>query len=239
MHESIAKAQYRGGMRKADESTKNYFKRLARGPVTFPRTRTAWLKYIRRVLANEPTSVLLDARKWGSGKHQVGHIVRLALGETERRWFVESWLLRARDFDVDIALAPLDISHHLIERIMLRERIDNVMVAMRYLAPSIGVALAVLKHPDDEVLVPCGTGAIIAKRNTRTGHPSARVLATYIDAAKLSDWQRQQLEMMLKFGCDQLAQIQDGLISSPVPEGMLPAVARQLSGKSPDADSTS
>ena len=198
MDESIAKAHHKGQRRILSER-KNMF--LARAHQR-PKTRKAYVKWCINLILRSPACIPLSVMVTGSGKNIEAAVVEVSLDESGR-WMITGWAIEGRKFYADNYYIPLDITNHVVERIMQRQGIEDVMEAMRFLAPSLGIAVSLMRHPEESVLVPCNDGAIVMAKHIKLPLP-ARALVTYVPDHKLRPEQKQKMEAMLRYAKSQI-----------------------------------
>lgn len=199
MHKSVAEAMYRGQMRQANGTFLEYLRREAVRPVVG--RRKAWVNRMVRVINAAPSTIVLDVATRGrSVKQSQTYVCALTL--FEGRWAIMAFHIMPKTFMVEAHDLPIDITHHLIQRIMQREDIHNVMDAMHFLAPAAGIAVALMAHPDDEVLVPCGTGAVFSRRSDVK--PTYRALTTYVPDDSLRPEQKKLMDATRAFAMKEI-----------------------------------
>lgn len=199
MHSSIVEALHRGQKREIRDQITAHYQRAIENVAR--ERRTPWLKRVTRTLLNEPNQVVLDVSWEGrTVKRAVCKIVSIRFIDTG--WCVTTVSVIARTFSLVDGVLPIVLPNHLIERIMQRKSIDRALDAVKYLAPTVGIAVSLFRLPADEVLLPCGDAATPGDDGAiqmiwhREYPGEVRVLVTYIAQHQLRPDQRIELAEM-------------------------------------------
>jgi hypothetical protein len=184
MHESIARAVYKGYARKLQNRPFDVDKHQPAA------TRAAWLRSLIKSEERDARSVLLEPpRIVGQGKHATLYMlgVRYAYDEEQPDvnplWVGYSIRARAKNFDVDYRIMPVLVTNHLVQRTMQRLGIEDPPTALRSLRTPI-IAATVLGAPDGaQALLPADDGAVIALPDREDA--SFWALVTFVEEARL------------------------------------------------------
>lgn len=184
MHESIAKATYKGYARKL----RNRPFDISR--IDYKATRAAWLRQLIKAEAQCTSSVLLETpRITGKGKHAKLYMFGVTyIHDAEERdsgpfWVGYSIRAVAKTFDLDYRITPVLVTNHLVQRTMQRLGIEDPPTALCNLRTAIMAAM-VLGPPDNrQALLPIDGGVVIAVQDKEW--PEFWALVTFVDEAKL------------------------------------------------------
>ena len=217
MHESVATALYRGYERKVNGIDMNrIYQRLGR----LPNKRAAWLRGALKGLKAIPGMVVFEPQVTGQGRHASARTILVSLEkETSGRsgWYASGMTLSARDFSMDTFDLPILVTHHLVQRTMQRLNVESPVAAIRSLQPAIFAALWLGEpHADSSVLLPAFGGAVVTVQDRVD--PWSWALVTFVDAAKLTDKQHQQLEFWYGKAHQKLVDWVDSELAKPPAE---------------------
>lgn len=201
MHESIAKAVRRGDNRRIGLRADGYWERaLARQP---PERRGPWYRHVVEYLRNDPAAVTVWEGESGRAKHRLFRQVALVQDE-HHRWELLLREVEARGFTVRTRVLPVEVSDHVVDRLLQRLAVDAVRGALGRLRPAILVSLALMPARTDVFLAPVeGGGAVIVVPSNRTA--GGWCLITYVAEHQLRAEQRQALEANAAEASDLLA----------------------------------
>lgn len=185
MHESIAKAAYKGYTRKLKDRPFDVSRALC------GTTRAAWLRGLIKSEARCARSVLLEPPCIeGEGKHAELFMIGVTYVWDEEQpdekplWTGFLLQAKAKTFSIDYQFMPVVVTHHLVERTMQRLGIQDPPTALRSLREPI-VASTLLGPPAGrQALLPANGGAVIAVPDRE--HPEDTwALVTFVDEARL------------------------------------------------------
>ncbi|MEA1050481.1 hypothetical protein U5801_11765 [Lamprobacter modestohalophilus] len=192
MHESIATALYRGYERKIDRFDPEIInQRLNR----LPFKRSAWLRGSLRELKTIPGIVTFEPQIVGDGKRAEAYLFGVAREKEvcgRSGWYAFAMRLAARDFRTEFRDLPVLITHHLVQRTMQRLDVRHPAAAIRHLQATVYAAIWLETPRSDSMLLPARGGAVAAVPDRDESGYWA--LVTFIDQAKLSDGQHQQVQ---------------------------------------------
>jgi hypothetical protein len=192
LHESIAKALYKRHERSMKTSY-NHAEIKARF-ARLPSKRAARIRAIPKVIDSIPNMVILSPYVEGEGKHSKLSIMGLERGgDTNGRTAWYGFLIRykAKDATVEYADLPVVVTHHAIQRVMQRLGIKHPKAAMKTLAPAVMGALWLKEPSDKAAMLPMPQGVAFAVRDNL--YPDCWAVVTFVDNAKLSQYQMQEL----------------------------------------------
>ena len=192
MHESIARALYRGYVRRLDQRPERSLR-----PPAAVRTRGAWMRQSLLEIERQPHFVMIEAKRHGHGKQEVAMV--MGVWRQPETW-AEGWqgiafLLNARQCEVHPVEIPVRLTHHLIERTLQRLNLEQPVAAIQSLGPAIYTALwnaAIDGGVDGNRLLGMPGGAVIAA--PAQDDPDCWALVTFVDDDKLRPAQRLDIQ---------------------------------------------
>lgn len=194
MHASIAHAIYRGERRQfvprmnaAESRFKRMTYRFGRGP---------WLRTAIAAVTSSPHFVPIYQVRGGEKKHEIvvfmGYLHPDVMQDFNA-WCGSSYMLHAKKCTMERQDLPLMVPHHTVLRLMERADIANPTQALIWTLPAVQYVLMVERDPpDEEVLLPCAAGAVVAIRDKV--ETDTWVFVTYLDEDKLRQEQRAEIE---------------------------------------------
>ena len=191
MHESIAKAVRRGENRRIAVRASGYWDRVLAAHTQ--ERRGPWYRHAVEFLRNDPAAVPIWENEIGHGKRRV--FKQLAIAQDERR----RWSLVFREVDARAVVVrtkglPVEISDHVVDRLLQRLGVGGVRDALDRLAPALPVILTLLTARTARFLAPvAGGGAVVVVPSDR--EPGEWCLATYLGEGQLRIDQRLELEV--------------------------------------------
>ena len=184
MHESIARATYKGFARKLQNRTFDISRALC------GTTRAAWLRSLIKSEARDVRSVLLEPpRITGEGKRAklymfgVTYVDDDEVRNTGPFWVGYSIRAEAKTFDLDCRYVPVLVTNHLVQRTMQRLGIEDPPTALCNLRTAIMAAMVLGPPGDRQALLPIDGGVVIAVQDKEW--PEFWALITFVDEAKL------------------------------------------------------
>ncbi len=191
MHESIAKAVRRGENRRIAVRADGYWDRVLAAHTQ--ERRGPWYRHAVEFLRNDPAAVPVWENEIGHGKHRV--FKQLAIAQDERRrWSLVFREVDARAFVVRTKGLPVEISDHVVDRLLQRLGCGGVRDALDRLRTTIPVILVLMTTRSAPFLAPvAGGGAVIV---APSDHQAGEwCLATYLGEGQLRIDQRLELEV--------------------------------------------
>lgn len=184
MHESIARATYKGYARKLQSRPFDVSRAL------IGTTRAAWLRSLIKSEARDARSVLLDPPHLeGKGKHTVLYMRGVTYAwddeqpDSKPLWVGYSIRAVAKTFDIDYRFMPALVTNHLVQRTMQRLGIEDPPTALRSLRSPL-LAATMLGAPNGrQALLPAHGGAVIAIPDRED--PNFWALVTFVEEARL------------------------------------------------------
>lgn len=183
----MAKAFYKGYIRILQKQTYDPFDQ----PFN-KKGRQAWLKQRVNDIEKDPKffvmhKAIFDDRKKDSRAFLIGvdFIDGHQEDETEFAW---TWLgssvkLHTRRFQIVKYRIPVLITSHLIERAMLRLKLEQPVAALKALTPAFFAAIALEKPVPGQVYLQATGGVVVAKPHETD--PTMWALVTFVDQDKL------------------------------------------------------
>lgn len=226
MHESIAKAVRRGENRRIAVRASDYWDRVLAAHTQ--ERRGPWYRHAVDFLHNDPAAVPIWENEIGHGKHRVFEQLAIAQGE-RRRWGLVFREVDARAFVVRSKGLPVEISDHLVDRLLQRLGVGGVRDALDRLAPAFPVILTLMTTRTAPFLAPvAGGGAVIV---ASSGHQAGEwFLATYLGEGQLRIDQWLELEV----NRDEAARVgQAGEPGEPVTDTLAAAISDALHDDAP------
>ena len=191
MHESIAKAVRRGENRRIAVRASGYWDRVLAAHTQ--ERRGPWYRHAVEFLRNDPAAVPVWENEIGHGKHRVFEQLAIAQGE-RRRWGLVFREVDARAFVVRTKGLPVEISDHVVDRLLQRLGVGGVRDALDRLTPALPVILTLMTTRTARFLAPvAGGGAVVV---APSDHQAGKwFLATYLGEGQLRIDQRLELEV--------------------------------------------
>jgi hypothetical protein len=191
VHESIAKAVRRGENRRIAVRASDYWDRVLAAHTQ--ERRGPWYRHAVDFLRDDPAAVPLWENEIGQGKHRV--FEQLAIAQDERRrWGLVLREVDARAFVVRTKKLPVEITDHVVDRLLQRLGVGGVRDAFGRLTPALPVILGLMTTRTTPFLAPvAGGGAVIVAPSDRG--PGEWYLATYLGEGQLRIDQRLELEV--------------------------------------------
>lgn len=184
MHESIARATYKG-----------YARKLQNRPFDISRamlgtTRAAWIRGLIKSEARCVRSVLLDPPCIeGEGKHATLYMRGVTYTYDDEQpdvkplWIGYSIRAKAKTFDIDYRFMPVLVTNHLVQRTMQRLGIQDPPTALRSLRSPLLTATMLGAPNGRQALLPSHGGAVFAVPDKED--PNFWALVTFVDEAQL------------------------------------------------------
>jgi hypothetical protein len=221
VHESIAKAVRRGENRRIAVRADGYWDRVLAAHTQ--ERRGPWYRHAVEFLRNDPAAVPLWEIEIGRGKHRV--FKQLAIAQDERRrWSLVFREVDARAFVVRTKGLPVEISDHVVDRLLQRLGCGGVRDALGRLRTTIPVILVLMTTRSAPFLAPVvGGGAVVAVPSDL--EPGEWCLATYLGERQLRIDQRLELEV----NNDEAVRVDKAMaLSTPVTDALAAAVRDAL-----------
>jgi hypothetical protein len=191
VHESIAKAVRRGENRRIAVRASGYWDRVV--ALHTQERRGPWYRHAVEALRGDPAAVTAWEAESGTGKRRV--FQQLAFAQDERRrWGLVFREVDARAFVVRTKGLPVEISDHVVDRLLQRLGVGGVRDALDRLTPALPVILTLMTTRTAPFLAPvAGGGAVIV---APSDHQAGEwFLATYLGEGQLRIDQRLELEV--------------------------------------------
>ena len=191
VHESIAKAVRRGENRRIAVRASGYWDRVLAAHTQ--ERRGPWYRHAVEALRGDPAAVTVWEAESGTGKRRV--FQQLAIAQDERRrWGLVFREVDARAFVVRTKGLPVEISDHVVDRLLQRLGCGGVRDALDRLRTTIPVILVLMTTRSAPFLAPvAGGGAVVAVPSDL--EPGEWFLATYLGERQLRIDQRLELEV--------------------------------------------